>query len=533
VSEFIRHESCPICGSKNNVGVYADGNKNCFTDGCTFYIPPNSNYDNEEEHMEVSVTTRHISTGTIKAIPDRRIEEDTCRRYGTMINGTKHFYPYYNKEGEHIANKVRNIANKTFFSEGDIKGAMLFGQKSFKEGGKYITICEGEIDAMSAYQLMGSKWPVVSIRNGAASAAKDVTDNYDFLTTFDNVVICFDNDDAGRKASARVAEMLSPKAKVMSLQYKDANEYLINNKKNQFVQDWWAAKTYTPDGIISGNDMWDTIIEGSTEAAINYPYQGLQDLTYGIRMGELVTVTAGSGLGKSQFLRELIYHVFKNTNDNIGMMFMEESVKRSGLAFMSLEANKCLHLPSEFSSVDNKDLKKYFDNTLGTGRLFFYDHFGSNAIDSILNRIRYFAKALDCKYVVLDHISIIVSDQNIADERRALDEIMTKMRTVVQELDIALLIVSHLRRPMSTGHEEGAVTSLSQLRGSASIGQLSDIVIGLERNGQHEDEVERHTTTVRVIKNRFSGLTGPACKVYYGRDSGRLTEVHEEFEELE
>ena len=246
-----------------------------------------------------------------------------------------------------------------------------------------------------------------------------------------------------------------------------------------------------------------------------------------------MTITAGSGLGKSQFLRELIYHVFKNTNDNIGMMFMEESVKRSGLAFMSLEADKCLHLPSEFSSVKDEDLKKYFDDTLGTGRLFFYDHFGSNSIDSILNRIRYFAKALDCKYVVLDHISILVSDQNVADERRAIDEMMTKMRTVVQELDIALLIVSHLRRPSGTGHEEGSATSLSQLRGSASIGQLSDIVIGLERNGQHEDEIERHTTTVRVIKNRFSGLTGPACKVYYGRDTGRLTEVHEEFEELE
>lgn len=212
---------------------------------------------------------------------------------------------------------------------------------------------------------------------------------------------------------------------------------------------------------------------------------------------------------------------------------MEESVKRSGLAFMSLEANKCLHLPSEFLSVSNENLKQCFDNTLGTGRLFFYDHFGSNTIDSILNRIRYFAKALNCKYVVLDHVSIVVSDQNVADERRAIDEIMTKMRTVVQELNISLIIASHLRRPSNTGHEEGAATSLSQLRGSASIGQLSDIVIGLERNGQHEDEIERHTTTVRVIKNRFSGLTGPGCRVFYNRDTGRLTEVHDEFEELE
>jgi twinkle protein len=250
-------------------------------------------------------------------------------------------------------------------------------------------------------------------------------------------------------------------------------------------------------------------------------------------MGELVTITAGAGLGKSQFIKELVYHVLSSTSDNVGMMFMEEAVKRSGLSLMSLDANKPLHLPDVFSSATDKEFKDSFDNTLGTNRLFFYDHFGSNAIDTIVGRVRYFAKALSCKYVVLDHVSIIVSDQQHGDERRALDEIMTKLRTVVQELDICLLLVSHLRRPSSAGHEEGAATSLSQLRGSASIGQLSDIVIGLERNGQHEDEKERHTTTVRVIKNRFSGLTGPACRLYYSRQTGRLTELEEEGEEFE
>ena len=95
-----------------------------------------------------------------------------------------------------------------------------------------------------------------------------------------------------------------------------------------------------------------------------------------------------------------------------------------------------------------------------------------------------------------------------------------------------MILVSHLKRPSSAGHEEGAVTSLSQLRGSSSIGQLSDIVLGLERNGQHEDELERHTTTVRVIKNRFSGLTGPACRLLYSVETGRMTE-REEYEEIE
>ena len=228
-----------------------------------------------------------------------------------------------------------------------------------------------------------------------------------------------------------------------------------------------------------------------------------------------------------------MYHILQTTNDNIGMMFMEESVKRSGLSMMSLAANKPLHLPDVFGNTSDEEFQQSFDATLGTNRMFFYDHFGSNSVDTIIGRVRYFAKAMACKYIVLDHVSIIVSDQQNGDERRALDEIMTKLRTVVQELDISLLLVSHLRRPASSGHEEGAVTSLSQLRGSASIGQLSDIVFGLERNGQHEDEKERHTTTVRVIKNRFSGLTGPASRLYYSRDTGRLTEVKEIDEDLE
>jgi twinkle protein len=135
------------------------------------------------------------------------------------------------------------------------------------------------------------------------------------------------------------------------------------------------------------------------------------------------------------------------------------------------------------------------------------------------------AKALDCKFIVLDHISMIVSSQEFGDERKALDEVMTKLRTLVQETDIALIVVSHLRRPDGKGHEEGAVTSLAQLRGSGSIAQLSDMVLGLERDSQNEDVATRNTTTLRVLKNRFVGMTGPACYLYWDKDTGRLNEV--------
>jgi twinkle protein len=203
-------------------------------------------------------------------------------------------------------------------------------------------------------------------------------------------------------------------------------------------------------------------------------------------------------------------------------MFLEEGIRKTGLSVMSLAANKPLHLPDTVASEEER--KDAFERTLGTGRLFLFDHFGSTSTDNIVNRVRYMAKALNCKYIVVDHISIIVSAQDNGDERKAIDEIMTKLRMLVQETNVALFVVSHLKRPNGVGHEEGAATSLAQLRGSGSIAQLSDMVLGAERNGQDEDATKRNTTYLRVLKNRFSGLTGPACSLLYTKETGRMLE---------
>jgi twinkle protein len=257
-----------------------------------------------------------------------------------------------------------------------------------------------------------------------------------------------------------------------------------------------------------------------------YPWESLNKLTYGIREAELVTITAGSGLGKSQFVREIVWHILKHSEENIGLLFLEENARKTALSLMSLAANKPLHLPDVESTEEER--WEAFEATMGTQRLFMFDHFGSTSIDNIIARCRYMAKALDTKFLFLDHVSIVVSAQSNGDERKALDEICTKLRMLVQETGITLFMVSHLKRPDGKGHEEGAASSLSQLRGSASIAQLSDMVIGLERNGQAEDPIERNTTNVRVLKNRFCGTTGPAGGLLFDQKTGRMVEVKEE-----
>jgi twinkle protein len=294
------------------------------------------------------------------------------------------------------------------------------------------------------------------------------------------------------------------------------------NQIREFIRCWWDAKVYRPDGIVSGQDTWEALVNKRNVKSVPYPWEGLNDITRGHRAYELVTITSGSGMGKSQFIRELEYDLLRRTESNIGVLALEEDVARTSLGIMSVAANRPLHL-EEDTPID--ELRPFWEATMGTGRYYLFDHWGSTSADNLLSRVRYMAKALDCRYVILDHLSIVVSSQENGDERKAIDEIMTRLRSLVAETGITLFLVSHLRRTSGTAHEDGGKISLQDLRGSQSIAQLSDMVIGMERDQQNEDPEIRNTTSVRVLKNRYSGQTGPACWLQYDLDTGRMAEV--------
>jgi len=316
------------------------------------------------------------------------------------------------------------------------------------------------------------------------------------------------------------AGLLSPsKAKIAKLPLKDASDMLQAGKVKELVDAVWSAKSHRPDGILNGEDLWEAITTQNSVDSTPYPFEGLNVMTRGCRKGELVTITAGSGIGKSLMTREIAYHLLK-AGRTIGYIALEESVKRTGLGLMSIEINKILHF--EDHDADSQEMKQAFDATLGTGRVYLYDHFGSTDSDNLLSKIRYLVRGCECDYIILDHLSIVVSGLEDGDERRAIDNTMTKLRSLVEELGCGMLLVSHLKRPSGDkGHEEGVQTSLSQLRGSAAIAQLSDMVIGLERNQQSDNPNE---TTVRVLKNRWSGETGICTALTYNKDTGRMLE---------
>jgi len=516
---FIKtHQPCDHCGSSDARSINEDNSSYCFS--CEAVTKG----EGEAVIPDTPKKIKHqAATGQYQSIIDRRISKETAEKYSALSSNGQVVFNYFGVDSQEPTAAKTRTEQKKFFTSGDWPTALLFGQNLFSAGGKYLTITEGEFDAMSVSQIFDG-YSSISVKNGAGSAAKDCRKAYEYINSYDNVIICFDMDEPGQKAAKDVAELFGSKAKIVKMtDFKDANEYLVAGKGEAFKKQWWAAETFTPDGIVAIQDLTDAIKIPMVRSEVRYPFPKLDDLLYGIREAELVTLCSGSGLGKSTILREIAFSMLEQSPDPIGLMFLEETPERTARGLIGLDINKPIHLPGV--DYTPEEIDDSIERLKLHDRVFLWDAFGSNEIERVLGRMRYLVKGLGCKFIILDHLSILVSDQEGGDERKSIDKIMTKLRMFAQEMRITLLLVSHLKRPDGKSLEDGAMTSLGQLRGSAAIGQLSDAVIGAERDSQADDPTVRNTTQLRVLKNRFSGQTGPADSLYYDQATGRLTEI--------
>jgi twinkle protein len=458
--------------------------------------------------------------GSAEQLHKRKISESTNQFYRIYRYGNTLRFPYYNESGDVVGFKIKS-KKKDFHYEGG-KTDQLFGQHLFPTNGKRIVITEGELDAASCYEVM-SGWPMVSLPHGAASAKKDLQKAIPFLQGYQEIVLFFDNDEAGRQATEFATGILpSGRVKVARLEnYKDASDALQAGDSDSIRKAIWDAKPYRPDGIIDGKNLFDVVTEPTKPCDHEYKYNGLNEKLHGIRYGELITITAGTGSGKTSFVRDLATHLCQ-VGETVGILELESNTKRTALGLMSAAVGKALHIGEH----EETELKEAFDATLANWNVFLFDGFGSFDPDVIYNRIEYLASGLECRIIFLDHLSILLSGLD-GDERRMIDSTMTRLRSLVERTGITLYLVSHLRRSSndSNTHEEGGRVSLGQLRGSHSISQISDSVIALERDQQSEDS--NNTTTVRVLKNRYSGEVGVATRLTYDLESCQFYETDE------
>lgn len=517
-SEILRaHLPCPDCGSSDALSEYTDGHTYCYSCNALH---------NSDETEPTTKYDDFISDLSLKPLKARGITESTCRKYQYYFTNYKgkpcQVANYFDENGTLVGQKLR-FQDKSFAVKGKLS-TTFFGQQLYNNGVRLI-ITEGEIDCLTVSQLLGNQEPVVSIPCGVQSAKKVFEANLKWLEAFKEVVVVFDNDDAGRKGAKEIEGILSPeKLRIAVLkQYKDPNEYYINNKGNELLEALENAKKVTPENIINANTLLDDLLEEPEEVTgYSLPWSVKADkMIRGVRKGEITMLTAGTGIGKSTMIRELGYHLVMEHGLKIGSMMLEENVLRTSKGYIGLYLNKPVHLSRK--GISNDQYTEAFNNTLGTGKFVMYNHFGSLDNSSILNAIRYMAVTEKCDFILIDHISIAVSGIESNNERKLIDILMTRLRQLCEELGVGLICICHLKRgDGKKSAEEGGSISLEDLRGSQAIAQLSDTIIALERNQQADSDIKKNLVQIRVLKCRQTGDTGIGGKLWFNKERNRL-----------
>lgn len=551
-SAKVGSEPCPACqksgadNSGDNKIIFDDGHGWCFA--CRTYYKADGTAPVEVEVRHEDNNWQPI-TGKIGELAHRGVSKPVCRLYGyrrAKVNGQYMEVASYVKDGVLVAQHVRIQKQKTkdFFWLGTKKKAGLFGQHLWKRGGKRIIVTEGEIDCMTVYQVLGSKWPVVSLPNGSSDAANAIRASLEFLSSYAEVVLCFDMDKAGQGVVIECADILPPgKVKIVHLPRKDANAMLLKNESSALLSCLWEAQSYRPDGIIHVSDVTER--DRSDRSIWPFPWPSLTKGLIGQRSHEITMWTSGTGMGKSTVLRHMVHHHLTHGRI-VGVCMLEEDTSETLDDLISLELSKPVRQiraarelntalleygeePVDFGIEDDLTDEEYAEakHKIQGWPLYFYDHRGANDYDGILAKIEYMVVALGCQVVVLDHVTAVIAGQTDfrGGERRGIDELMINLRSLVSRTGVHLDIVSQLKKPDGKPFEEGAQISAIHLRGSGSLASVPNTIVAIERNQQASDKTVAHTIIVRALKGRFNGKTGRIAALQYNTTTGQLEEV--------
>lgn len=499
------------------MAVYDDGHTYCFvcrthTQGDGAAAPAQPKGKRYVDLIQGSAFTTALRAISPETFTHFRYEVGV-KRNGERVHVANHF-----KDGMCIGQKLRTAA-KDFEVVGKLDS--LYGKWLWPSGGKRLVVTEGELDCLSVSQVLGNRWPVVSVPNGAPGALRACKSAIEYLSSFEEVVFMFDMDGPGQSAAKECAALLQPgKAKIAKTTAKDANKMLQDGLVKELVSAVWNAETYRPDGIIAMADLIERAKQPITLGA-PWAWESLTQVTYGRRQGEVVFVGAGTGVGKTDLLSEQIVYDASVLGEKVGVIFLEQHVVETTQRLVGKEANKRFHVPD--GSYTQDELCRALDSSKVVQNVFVYDNFGAAEWDILKSRIEYLVHELGCTKIYLDHLTALAAAED--DERVALEKITADMAATAKRLNVWMCVVSHLATPEKGSHEEGARVTIRQFKGSRAIGFWAHFMIGMERDQQNDDLSLRHVTTVRVLKDRYTGqATGFCFYVKYDATTGRLHE---------
>lgn len=547
------HQPHAKCGSSDGASLYQkDYQGSDIIDGycyaCSKYIRPEEVSDIEPVDIEEIEQINTEKLEEILRLPmrgwrERKVNKATSEFYGVRseldADGRvlNRFYPCYDLDGELTRFKARNCLEKAFWSVGKkSRKEQLFGQTLFPKGGKYLVIAGGEEDAMSAFQMLRSTkymTPCVAPTNGEGSLAKQIQDNFDYVTSFETVIFMLDNDKVGKESAEAAMKLLRPnQGRIWKPNEKDVNDYLVKDKIEEFRGAFFKAEYKTPAGVVSSSDskLWDAIVARAKSVKIPLPpfaKQLQEKLRGGPALGEITLIAAASSIGKTSLLNAFTYYWIFNAPYKVGIISLESDLGELGENLLSLHLGQKLanmyddeKLELLTDEVKHKMLNELGKNEKGEDRYTILDHQSAIMDDELKRKIEYLVKVDGCKIIILDPVTLALSGQS----NDAVDSFNAWYLRFVKREQIAAFNVVHVRKNAnnSKANSRGAEISEEDLKGSGSIFQTAMNIWLLMRDKYNDDPIIQNTTKVVQSKARRTGLTGTAGYWYYNNETGEF-----------
>lgn len=485
----------------------------------------------------------------------RGLRQDITRFFGVRHSFdtetgevSSQYYPC-TKDGK-LTGYKRRIVPKDFSKPlGETgKDCDLFGQHRFKNSaGKYVLLVGGEVDQLSAFQMMkdytssrGGDYepmPVVSSTVGESGAYKQVLNHYAWFNRFERVVICMDNDDAGREAAEKVAKSL-PKGKafIMEMNLKDPNKYLEEGRSKDFIAAFYRARPYTPSGIVGSGSLMDLIKAAAVVPKIPLPpfmHEVQRLMAGGIPLKTIVNLGSASGTGKSTIADECVYHWVFNSPHKVGVVSLESDCAQYGTKMLSRHIGKKLDLivddEYKLDLLNTQEVEDaandLFFNSDGTHRWHLVEE-RDGGIENLKELIMSLIIACECKVIILDPLQDILD--GLSNEEQAV--FMKWMKGMVKSHDVTFININHVRKSGNSGkaNSTGADIHEEDFQGTSAIFKSAACNLLFTRNKEAESELERNTTVMKMTKCRWTGQTSPvAGKYYYANAEHKLYDLND------
>lgn len=542
-SQLLYHTACIYCPSSDAMAVYEkeiDGEKvhdaTCFS--CNKYFSPAVVEEAGVKMVEVKkkmqevVDFTEIESIDFRGWKDRNITRITSRKYGVHTevdadnNAVSRYYPS-TQDGKVVGYKKRIVADKGFVGIGNTKATNeFFGQSVFEAGQKYLVITTGEEDAMAFAQALYSEqmdkdknkveyWtPCISVSCGDGSIIKQFKANFEYINSFEKVVLAFDGDESAQRYVEEAARLLSPgKAYIAKFPQgvKDACDMLKVNRVSDLKQVFWKAVPFSRVDVLHLSQMWEDFESEDNNVKIPLPssWSHLNEMMNGgMEKGEITILGALTSIGKSSIINNIVYHLIENTKFKVGAMYLEGTKREVVRDLLSLDAGINLRTVDR-SIVDINSLKaRFFENLAKKDQFIYVDHQGSISTDEIFDKLSYLAKAENCDVIIIDPVQAGVN----SSDNGAIIEFMDTLLKFAKETDTCVIAVSHMRKPSEDNPH--AVTEY-QLMGSSALNQIAFNTILLSRDKMNECPIKRSATKLQLVKCRRTGNTGEAGWLRY------------------